>query len=84
MNNSQPKTETFKASARTEDQNAEMDTLTPDGYDQEQQTFGGIQPVCMEMNDKTPEQNTEAINATAPACASPQDTYHVDLEKRVE
>ena len=82
MNTSQPKPQTSMASARTEDEDAEMDTQTPDGYDHEQ-THGGIQPVCMEMNESTPEQNTEVINTTAPVDASPQDTYHVDVRRRV-
>jgi len=38
----------------------------------------------MKMNDNTLEQNTEAINTTAPADASPQDTYHMDVARRVE
>jgi hypothetical protein len=72
------------ASARTKYEDAEMDTLTTEGYDHEQQTRGGIQPVCMERNDSTPKQNTETINTTAPMDASPQDTYYVDVAKRVE
>jgi len=83
MNTSQPKPQTSMASARTEDKDADMDTLTSGRYDHEQQTCGDIQPVCIKMNDKTLEQNTEAINTTAPADASPQDTYHVDVRRRV-
>ena len=84
MNTSQPKPETSMASARTEDKDAEMDTLTPDRYNHEQQTCGGIQTVGMEMDVSTTEQNTEAINKTDPADASPQDTYHVNVARRVE
>jgi hypothetical protein len=74
MNTSQSKPEPSMVSARTEDEDAEMDTLTPGGYYHEQQTPGGIQPVCMETNDSTPEQNMEGSNTTAPMDAFPQDT----------
>jgi hypothetical protein len=84
MNTSQPKPETSMGSVRTEDEDAEIAMLTTDRYDHEQQTRGGIQPACMETNDSTPKQNTEAINTTAPVDASPQDTYYVDVAKRVE
>jgi hypothetical protein len=78
MNTSQSKPEDSMVSAKTEDED------TPDGCDHEKQTRGGIQPVCMEMNYSTPEQNTEASNTTALVDVSPQDTYHVDVVKRVE
>jgi hypothetical protein len=61
-----------------------MDTLTPDGYDHEQQTRGGIQPVCMEMNYSTPERNREASNTTVPVDLYPQHTCHLDVTKWVE
>ena len=84
MNTPQPNPETSMASARTEDEDAEMETQTQDRYDHKQQTCGGTQPTSKKTNDNTLEQNTEARNTMAPADASQQDTYHVDIARRME
>ena len=82
LNTSQPKSETPMASARDED--AETDTIIPDGDDHEQ-TRGDIQPVRVEMNDSTHEQeNMGAINTTAPVDASSHDISNVDVGNRMD
>jgi hypothetical protein len=71
-------------STRNEDEDAEMNTTNTDGYGQEQRTCGGIQPVCMEMNKSTPEQNKEASKTMATRNAFPKDATLGDVGKRME
>jgi hypothetical protein len=85
LNTSKPRREKLRTTARAADEDADMDTQTPDGEDHEQQTPCGGQPDRVKTNDRTSEQEAPvALNTMALTDAPSQDTFHVDMGDPVD